>query len=243
MRRLFIIASILLLGIMPLRALPAAAADNLYDCPMFTEDDQFWSAVCQPILEEGVPPLALPGVSQVLQPYAVVFREEFAATPPLRDAEFMVIYVKDGVFVLDRKSGAAGSVVVSATAATIPVMQKVPAAPFYEVIPGDVLKNSDGTDCSRSCPVAEGQPVQLKAGDMAIAEAGTLCLWCLLGTNAVKDGETGILEVYALQDPGLGAKGFSWFRNWGVTPPEALATPTMFRSWAYSPPGTKCGGG
>lgn len=243
MRRLFILASVLLLGIMPLRTQPAAAAEDIYDCPMFAEDYQFWSAICQPIPEETVPAIALPGTSQVLQPYAVVFKEEFAATAPLEDVEFMIIYVKHGVFVLDRTGRSEGSVVVSTTSETLQVMKKIEDEPFYEVIPGDVLKSPDGSDCSRSCPVAENQPVQLHAGDVAIAEAGTVCLWCLLGTNAVKDGETGILEVYALQDPGLGAKGFSWFRHWGTTPPEAFATPSMLRSWAYSPPGTKCGGG
>lgn len=249
MRRLLGIFIVVLLGVLPIGA-PAtstAAQTPELECEPSQVEADWWSGICQPIPEDVNIP-APPDDSQVMQPFSVVFAEEFAATRPLADAEFMIVYVREGVFVLDREESGAGSIAVSSSQEEIPILSLIGHVleddrPYYDLLnPIGFLENPDGSPCTRACAVQPSEPVMLRAGDMAIAQAGTLCLWCLLGTNEVKDGETGVLEVYALRDATEGPETFSWSESWASEQARTQDEPTMM-TWAFNPPGTKCGGG
>jgi hypothetical protein len=179
-----------------------------------------------------------------LQPYAVKFAEEFGATNPSVNAEFMVVVVREGFFALDLRTDTEASVIVSSPAGQIEMLSPFGApgedtpAPHYD-------RTGMFIPCPFGCILDPAQPVLLAAGDIAIAKKGAKCLWCLLGTDAQKNGETGLLDVFVLLesgDPG----SFSWIQDWETYQQgqqgRARDEQTT-RAWAFSPPGSKCGGG
>src|SRR5215211_5526164 len=57
---------------------------------------QWWSAVCRPVpIVDASLPAPMDG-SERMQPYVVKFAEEFGATNPSVNAEFMVVVVREG---------------------------------------------------------------------------------------------------------------------------------------------------
>ena len=183
-----------------------------------------WQGVCRPIPLKATVPVP-PDNSQLFQPYAVRFVEEFAATREMRNtddpAEFMVVFVREGTFALDLAADGSGRVLVSSLHDAIPTLTEYNpgVSEYYEV--DDSLKNADGSICLRACPVDPGMRVKLQEGDIALAQAGTICIWCLLnGGELGIDDEFGQLDVFILQedptDP-IDTEDFSWIRDW-VTP-------------------------
>lgn len=247
MRRFFLLLIVVLLGLSPVGIPPATAREAL-ECELGEQEYEWWAGICKPVPEEGLAiPVSPDNSDEVIQPYAVAFQEEFAATRPLENAEFMIVYVREGVFVLDRDGSASGTIVASSQYPQIPTLSLIGTAaevdqPHYALVPGGFLENPDGTACTRACPVPFDQPVQLRAGDIAVAQAGTLCLWCLLGTNAVKDGETGLLEIYVLRGATEGPETFSWGEDWTSTQMRGGGGQDVV-AWAFNPPGTRCRGG
>ena len=130
-RRLFIL--ILLVGLSPIGFVDRSASaqgtetveEQLEACQQGGlvvdsegQPGQWWSAVCRPIpvLDSS---LAAPiEGSELLQPYVVKFAEEFGATNPSVNAEFMVVVVREGFFALDLRTDTQASVVVSSPAST-----------------------------------------------------------------------------------------------------------------------------
>jgi hypothetical protein len=203
-----------------------------------------WEGVCQPISEtEGasIPFPVDPGnpdaPARSVQPFAVAFTMPNSNTarigvePLDRElglvAEFMVIYVRDGTFAIDPEQGD-GTVVVSTLNEEIPTLtpwnetralnQETP----YE--PTGVPLTVNGDVCTRACPVTPGTPVALYPGDIAIAEEGAICLYCLIGNGQIggeqigtfqDDYVKGLLEVYPLL-PGSDPNDFSWIRSWEI---------------------------
>jgi hypothetical protein len=215
------------------------------------------------------------------QPYAVPFMKDFAATLPIRDkqeigetssdeeretreAEFMVVVVVQGRFVLDvlpDDENADKQIVV--TMATDPetgsptrdrfqlteAWDEGAPQPHYVVIDDEnvYLVDGNGDRCTRACVVEPGRPVLLEAGDYAIAERGVICRYCLersfMGENGEPDpnGVEGLLEVYALLNPD-DPEAFSWIQSWrsiNASSQQFAEPPTRF-AWAFPNLSTGC---
>jgi len=182
-----------------------------------------------------------------VQPYAVPFKEEFAAALPIGDgtedqpmAEFMVVYVKTGSFAIDLETDMKGDsqqVVVSTPDENIQTLEPWSADPPHYVWNHRYL-TINGEICTRACPIDPDMPVLLMPGDFAVAEKGALCIYCLLNNNE------GLLEVFVLLDAGLDSQDFSWIRDWDNSQATASASlpvnsEPMVMAWAFNP-GTKC---
>jgi hypothetical protein len=265
MRRLVVLVIITLLGIAPIGIVDGSASaqdsptQQLANCSLIdyspaVEDGENapslpWEAVCRPIAEDAT--LPAPHL-QTMQPYAVPFKEQFAATELIGDgaedqptAEFMVVLVKEGSFALDLetdKQGNAQQVVVSTIQDHIETLTPwTPTKPHYSTpSPNGAPLTVNGEVCTRACPVDPDVPVLLMPGDFAVAEQGALCIYCLLNNNE------GLLEVFVLLDDGIDSQGFTWITAWDdaaeaatAATPSASAEPVL-KAWAYFNPPTRC---
>jgi hypothetical protein len=264
MRRLPLILLLILIGLLPLSIVNHSSAaqedlsleQQLEACTRGGEnagpDDsgEWWSAVCRPI-----PVLDAQTSAPLMQPYLVKFAEEYGATNPSANEEFMVVVVMDGFFALDltyptneQSDVPQQPIVVSPADGSVDVLSRTNSVdePFYYEI------TSSNTTCDPSCTFGTGEAVLLAKGDVAVVQPGTLCLWCLLGRDMTwgpKDPdnpEPGLLGVFALLEGTDDPQSFSWIQDWityqGDQQERSLARQTTL-AWAFSPPGSKCGGG
>jgi hypothetical protein len=202
---------------------------------------------------------------RVFQPYAVGFDTPYAAVPRIvpevlpeeaegGEPEFMLVFVREGTFVLDLYANAEQEVreiYVWTAGSGIPTMNPWdmtanPDKPHYTET-GAVLTNDDGSDCTAGCLVTEEVPVLLQPGDFAIAESGAICTYCL-AQNSIDENAIPLLEVYVGIDPAAIPDGFSWVQSWDYIQEQAeepraggLASdaPVML-GWALPNLGTGC---
>jgi hypothetical protein len=260
MRRLVVLAIVSLLGIAPTGIVgrSASAQDSptpqLADCSLieYRADDPTlplpWIEVCKPIHNAEDATNTAP-----YQPYAVEFTAQYSATEVIGDgtedqraAEFMIVRVTEGSFAIDLETdeqGNAQQVVVSTAQDHIETLTPyVEAPPYYGTRePDDATLMFNGEVCTQGCPVDPDVPVLLVPGDIAVAEKGALCIYCLL------HGNTGLLEVFVLLDPGVDdPQEFTWIKAWEAAERDwkaaAAATPSastepVVMAWAFFNPG------
>jgi hypothetical protein len=250
MQRLVVLVIIALLGIAPIGIVGRSASAQESSTPTPADcvpkgelkaenEEDPWSGVCRPIPEDAT--ISLPN-DQKMQPYAVAFKDEFAATELIGDgtedqrtAEFMIVRVTEGSFAIDVETdgqGNAQQVVVSTAQDHIETLTPwVEAPPHYGTpAPNGVPLTVNGEVCTRACPVDPDVPVLLVPGDIAVAEQGALCIYCLL------HGNTGLLEVFVVLDPGSGPQDFTWITDWDRSPSTASTEPAVM-AWAFLNPG------
>ncbi|MBA3449908.1 MAG: hypothetical protein H0T18_01705 [Chloroflexia bacterium] len=238
-----------------------------------------WEGVCRPVAEgEPIAPerlqerigMVLPeplkadldaalrmNPNLAFQPYGVGFQKEWATVPrsapdeaEKQEAEFMVVVVRQGTFVLDLytdQEGTAKAIYVWSPGEGIPTMNpwdmSTPKPHYTET--GNVLSQDDGSACTQACLVDPEVPVKLQPGDFAIAESGAICSYCLAQT-LIDEKDIPILEVYALVDPSANADDFSWVQRWTRTQEEgeqaaARTTDTLTTlGWAFPNLKTGC---
>ena len=213
------------------------------------QDSYYWEGVCRPIPPDEPVPAPL-GTDLIMQPYAVYLAEDYAAIPDASSGdfrpEFMVVVVRKGTFALDVKAGSPGRIVVYGAGNDIPLLTAFEGGePYYFERPGEVLTDREGNPCVRACEVPPSNVVQLGPGDRVVAEEGAICVYCLIGTNEERDGETGLLEVFVLRQFGDDPETFSWIDSWNRAERGELPllrgadTPTVL-GWSYFDPKTGC---
>jgi hypothetical protein len=249
---------------------PESVTVTLSDCR--ASEDLAWEEVCEPLFERDVdasiPVRVDPSGPDVgtMRPYAVAFTGENSAAPRIGPGslvdeelvpEFMVVYVIDGTFAIDPDQGK--QVVVSTWRESIPTLNPRDQLLDTPYVPtGDTLKiDGTGTDCTRACPVSSDAPVALYPGDIAIAEQGALCIYCLIGNGQIGDDQIGqfqpghvkgLLEVYALLPTGADPTDpndpntFSWLQSWnrvhtGLSQQRNDDAMTGMMAWAFFNPG------
>jgi hypothetical protein len=255
MRWLFILAFTVGLGSTSTAALPVAAQDEDYG-PLSSVPE--FEGVAQPLAQIGA---ETPLDGAVLQPYEVYFGQQFARLEnldnlendqtPTFETELMVIEVKQGIFALE--VGANGDFIVDPVGETpiqfVELLSSEPYAEPYVVPVAKYVRNAAGNICTNMCALPLNNAVQVKPGDVIIAQAGSYCLWCLLqGSGTELDQASGdvgpkpdsglLLVSVRLVEPGE-ASNFSWIEAW--TQDGGLATPTVSTSpvtmsWAFNPP-------
>jgi hypothetical protein len=256
MRRLFILLIMALVGVTPIVVPPAAAQYGEPDFGPVATAEPF-EGVARPRPQNGT---QTPSEAPVLQPYEIYFGEQYARLDNRSFAnefatEFMVIEVKQGIFGLE--VGEQGTFIVDPAGETsIQHVQLPPDSetPPYVVPLAEYVRNEAGNICTNMCAIPLNTAVQVKPGDIVIAQANSLCLWCLLkgsspdqGTDPELNGapqpDSGLLLVSVqLETPSAAPSSFSWFQAWeaqeGVAAtPSASAEPmTMAVSWAFNPP-------
>jgi hypothetical protein len=188
-----------------------------------------------------------------------------AFVPEVQGAEFMVVIVKSGEFVVDVKGP--GSFLIDPV-----VGQDITAkdAERLEVMRGEITDTDSGRDvhyyptgqyvldergrvCKDLCTVLPGVAVQVTDGDRIIAPAGSICIWCLLNQREHAGESQGELYVFPLLHEG---DIFSWSKyaggsaavaEQGATPASnGYATPeqlTGATAWAFFNPSGNCRGG
>ena len=237
MRRLLVLAIVVLLGVAPVGGLSVWAQGSY---------DEAWSGV--EIFENAAPMEKLDeflGNSGSLRArlttgHRVTFEnsgEMRAHIPEVPEAEFMAVYVNSGEFVLD---------IMPPTSFIVDTAEDRPIAKLKIEEEGieahytldesnpEQLQNENGVTCTEMCtvppPKEDGQlvpedertAIQLLSGDWVLAPAGGICVWCLLNAYREK-GTTGELYVYPLS-----AKEFSWAQAKvaGAAAAGTAATPT-----------------
>jgi hypothetical protein len=140
-----------------------------------------------------------------------------AHIPEVQGAEFMVVIVASGEFVLDVKGP--GSFLVDP--ATDPELQASAdqkirimdvtidgkEVHYTPTEPARFAKDENGADCENLCTVLPGVAVQLTDGDRVIAPAGAICIWCLLNQHEHVGETEGLLYAFPLLVSG---ETFSW---------------------------------
>ena len=198
--------------------------------------------------------------------YRVVFRNpsatDLAHIPEVQGAEFMVVIVKAGEFVIDVKGpgsflvdpgldpepappGVSRIEVMRAEITDTPTQREVRYYPT-----GQFVLDEKGMVCSSLCTVLPGVAVQLTEGDRIIAPAGAICIWCLLHPGGEESDPHGALYVFPLLDD---EETFSWSHydlgsaaatGQGATPEaNEQATPQMMigaAPWALFNPSATC---
>jgi hypothetical protein len=191
-----------------------------------------------------------------LQPYEVYFGEQYARMEnldgddtPTFSTEFMVIEVKQGIFGLE--VGAKGMFIVDPADETpiqfVDLHDDAQAPPYVSSLP-KYVRNTAGNICTNMCALPENKAVQVKPGDIIIAQAGSLCLWCLLhgtGSDLVQEADgvppkpdSGLLLVSVQLDKPLDTNSFSWIQAMkpsGMATPYATTNPATM-AWAFNPP-------
>lgn len=251
MRRLTILHLVLSLGSLLTTSLPAAAFDGDSDFGPVSTTEQF-EGVAKPRPQEG---MLTPLEDPVLQPYEVFFGEQYARIdnlesdgPSAFETEFMVIEVKEGIFALE--VGEEGTFIVDPAGDAPIQFVELPAVatPPYVIPLPQFVRNTAGSICTSMCSLPHGKAVQLKPGDLVIAQALSSCLWCLLhGTESALNQtsgqgdaipDSGLLLVSA-QIPVVDPTSFSWLANWteggSEATPEALNR-SVTMTWAFNPP-------
>lgn len=252
MRRLAMLALVILLGIVPAilqrspaagqEAAPPRAAAREQQFGMVKENG--WLQVSRPEPRNGEATLF---DGTLLQPYDVYFNEQYAAVPEVTSPppEFMVVEVVAGEFALDISDQ--GTIIVDRPdGSPIVYLDRIepPAAPYY-VVSGRYVNDLSGDPCSRLCAIPEKTAVQLVPGDRAIAKAGSICVWCLLHQPGADLGQ--LFVSVELQNRPNVAGDFSWVQDWqkkqgGSTSALQPSRPTMM-GWAYFHPQARCRGG
>jgi len=261
MRRLVVLAIVSLLGIAPIGIVgrSASAQDSptpqlagcgqggsLIPYPAHDPTDESvrslpWIEVCKPIHNAEDAPNTAP-----YEPYTVEFTAQYSATEVIGDgtedqrtAEFMIVRVMEGSFALEVKPNSP-QVVVSTAQDHIETLNPYEDDPPHYTPNGASLM-FNGEVCTRGCPVDPDVPVLLVPGDIAVAEKGAICIYCLL------HGNRGLLEVSVLLDPGFDRpQDFTWIKAWEAAEREwtetAAATPSastepVVMAWAFFNPG------
>jgi hypothetical protein len=230
MRRLIVLAIVVLLGVAPLGGLSVWAQ----------ESDEAWVGV--EISENTAPMEQLDeflGTSgslraQLTTGHRVTFEnsgEMRAHIPEIDESEFMAVYVYSGEFVLDVMPPISFIVDTGDDRAirTLNIKEEGIVAHYtLNESESGQLQNEKGVLCTEMCTVPppkkdnqlvsedERTAIQLLPGDWVLAPAGGICVWCLLNTYAV-EGSTGELFVYPLS-----AEEFSWAKAQAV---DETATP------------------
>jgi hypothetical protein len=175
------------------------------------------------------------------------------ATTPTFETEFMVVEVKQGVFALH--VGDKGTFIVNpAGEAPIQIVDLPSREPHVE--PRDkTVRDAAGNICTNMCALPLRTAVQVKPGDIVIAQQDALCLWCLLhGTRSelgtatptpTADDEakadSGLLLVSVQLENADDPDSFSWVRAWESTASDAASQSgsgelSSAMAWAFNPP-------
>jgi hypothetical protein len=282
MRRLIIFAIVALLGFAPLVVRSVSAQE---------QEDYAWQGVTvgKPVsfLAEGSaepfqlladflgdPKENLAGGPASLgarldEAYPVAFENltdtDLAHIPEVQGAEFMVVIVKSGEFVIDVKGPGSFLIdpVVGPGLESSQDVEKlrIMLANITDTKSGSEVRYTDsghfvrdakGRICTSLCTVLPGVAVQVTDGDRIIAPAGAICIWCLLNQSEHKGESQGELYVFPLLDAG---DIFSWSQydlgsaaaaRQGATPESiGYATPeemTGAAPWALFNPSATCKG-
>lgn len=261
MRRLSIIAAVALLGLAPLGGFFVSAQESA--------DPAYWNGVSRPEpIEDRAPLEDFVGETQgrsigdrLPQGYRVTFTynpdepDNRPQIPELGNAEYMIVIVESGQFVLNVLQ-APSFVVDPPEGMSVNYVDAVGERDtgFEYTVTDQVLLDENGAPCMDLCTVlprvTEGSTadtwvaVELKEGYRAEGPAKNFCLWCLLNNGQ------GTLLVYPL----LGNDGeFSWTAAYdaahGLASPaaggsgqgdSALSDTTAGRiAWAFNP-GSSC---
>jgi hypothetical protein len=271
MSRLLVLALVALLSLSPLMWIsaeaqqgqePPADATDAYEWPwegvdpiteVPREDTVSWKKLTDFLgIRDPQSPNATP-IEASLVGFRVRFHnlsdERNAYIPEILGAEFMVVIVNEGEFILDIKGP--GSYLVDPMLngngdQNIEVMNgeisNDPPGIYYETT-GLVIMDENGQECGRLCTVLPGFAVKLETGDSVIAPAGAICVWCLFqeelegpattetATPELEDLATGELLVFPFVRRDY---TFSWLRDMaGVTgTPEATPSARQIPSGA-----------
>jgi hypothetical protein len=252
MRCRFVLAILIALAFAPAPFFPAAAQEKDSDFGRPSSAEQF-EGVARPRVQNGT---QTPSEGPILQPYEVYFAEQYARIEnvfddetPTFETEFMVVEVKQGIFALH--VGDTGTFIVDpADEAPIQIVNLPKEKPYVE--PRDkYVRDAAGNICTNMCALPLRTAVQIKPGDIVIAQQDALCLWCLLhGTRsevgtATGDEEpkldSGLLLVSVQLENADDPDGFSWVRAWESTASDAASQSgsgelSSAMAWAFNPP-------
>jgi hypothetical protein len=188
--------------------------------------------------------------------------DHHAVVPEVQGAEFMVVIVDSGEFVLDVKGPGSylvdpvkNSEIPSSADQTVGIMHaSISGKEVTYTLTDQVVLDEKGNPCTNLCTVLPGVAVQVTDGDRIIAPAGAICIWCLLNQNEHASETAGTLHVFPLLADG---EEFSWSLYTGdgseVTAEQA-ATPAADANaigdqlvqavpWAFFNPAGNCRGG
>ena len=242
MRHLFTLVTVALLGMVPLGGAPVSAQEQ--------QGSEAWLGVALP--ESGAPTEQLESflsfVDLQLSAYEVGFEQQHAFVPEIKNAEFMVVVVESGGFVLHAMN-TSSLIVDQGGGSQIRYVEHDGVVTVGEDITYmstmRPITDANGKPCSNMCTLLPDEAVLLTASNRAIAPAGSICVWCLL------NGNDGTLLVYPLLRDG---EDFSWITQygtvWSAAPstsnnlersvPEESAPVTM--AWAMFNPSGNCRG-
>jgi hypothetical protein len=271
MRALSFLATIMLLGITALFGgqAPAVAQDEPNkEFKIITSVDVPWERVSRPRPVSENKPVGGAGTSPIekIQQYEVFFDEEAAAVPVVENAEFMLVAVQQGTFVLDlapanteERSPVGAFLVHPSGGESIPTMTRTDypePGPHYIATGANVLDASGTADCTSMCVIPAAVAVQVKPGDRIVAREGAICLWCLLNQTAEEGDEKGLLLVSPVISVTAETEGFSWIQAWdntvssynaqtrtvriGSEGTESMSGEPVKMGWALFNPGTSC---
>lgn len=269
MRTLFFLATFALLGSTVLLGVQApAVAQGGTTFEIITTEDVPWERVSRPRPVSEDEPVGGAGTSPIekVQQYEVYFAEEAAAVPAIENAEFMLIAVQQGTFVLDlapestaERSPAGAFLVHPSGGEPIPVMTRTNyAEPGPHYIPAGANVQDASGDCINMCLIPAEVAVEVKPGDRIVAQEGAICLWCLLNQTAVEGDEQGLLLVSPVVSVMAESGSFSWTTAWddttasfnaqtqtvrvGSEGTDSMSGEPVKMGWALFNPGTNCRG-
>jgi hypothetical protein len=258
MRHRFIVATLIALAFAPVALFATAAQETDSDFDRPSRAEQF-EGVARPRVQNGT---QTPREGPVLQPYEVYFAEQYARIEnvfddetPTFETEFMAVEVKQGIFALH--VGDRGTFIVDpADEAPIQIVELPHRKPYVE--PRDkYVRDAAGNICTNMCALPLGTAVQVKPGDIVIAQQDALCLWCLLhGTHSELGVATPTEDDEANVDSGLllvsvqlvdadDPDSFSWIRAWesaasGAASQSGSGELSSAMAWAFFNPPSGC---
>jgi len=263
MRRRFVLAILIALAFAPVAFFPAAAQVKESDFGRPSSAEQF-EGVARPRVQIGT---QTPREGPILQPYEVYFAEQFARIEnevdddtPTFETEFMVVEVKQGI--VAHQVGEKGTFIVDPAGEAPVQIVDLPRDPPYVVPRAKYVRDAAGNICTNMCAIPPKAAVQVKPGDIVIAHANAVCLWCLLhgtrselgtATESGRDApETPTVGDEAQADSGLllvsvqlanadDPDSFSWVRAWESTASFAATQSasgelSSAMAWAFNPP-------
>jgi len=223
-----------------------------------------FEGVARPRVQSGT---QTPREGPILQPYEVYFAEQYArlenlagSETPTFETEFMVVEVKQGIFALE--VGDNGTFIVDPAGEAPIQIVDLPRDPPYVVPRAKYVRDAAGNICTNMCALPLKTAVQVKPGDIVIAQANALCLWCLLHgsrselgadtvsrrdaagsrtATAVARADSGLLLVSVqlanVDDP----DSFSWVRAWEsaasfASTQSSSGELSSAMAWAFNPP-------
>lgn len=209
-----------------------------------------------------------------LVPYGVTFlqaadgQDLVGSTQRIENTEFMIVIVRRGCFALDVGQqnpvdvGQQNSVVVATPRGelqTLDAHEEGDVTSFEEpegsAPPGCTFTSESNATptgsatfpCQVSCVIDPNIPVLLEEGDVAYAQKGAICLWCLIHAHVREDDVAGGLEVLAAVNPD-DTDSFSWIQAWRQAPleertlPAYMSSASAIRAFAFNPGGSRCHG-